>query len=354
MNPITLTDVAQKAGVSKKTVSRVLNNEPTVAEETLKRVRQAMAELDYVPNTSARRLSSGKAMTIGVTVGWQVSDAYESKALESAFKESHRFGYSLSMFSVDDVGIEHTLNAFRGRQVDGFILDTPSSMMTKLIQGLESIEAPYVVINPNTTEKPTFASYVRINDEQAMQECTEYLIQLGHRNIGYVMANQTYIHQADRLRGHQNALSNAGIPFRDELVVVEPFIVGRSLGYDAGIFLLEKFPELTAIVGATDSIAMGILRAARQMGVKVPDDISVTGFDDLYLVAFIVPPLTTVHQPIDEMAAEAVQLLIERINHPSTGPVEKILTTQLVIRESCKAPRMRPDLIRPLQAGSQT
>lgn len=356
MAPITLTDVAIRAGVSKKTVSRVLNNEPTVAEDTLERVKQAMAQLDYVPNTNARRLSSGKAMTIGVTIGWQVHDAYNSSVIEAAFKETHLLGYSLSLFSTDDVGIDHILNAFRGKQVDGFILDTPSSMLSKLCQGLEHINAPYVVINPNTKEVPTYASFVRINDEQAMQDCTKHLIQLGHRKIGYLMADPNFVHQADRLRGHQNALSKAGIPERDEVVVeAKAKIVGSTIsyeasGYDASVSLLGKFPELTAIMGATDGIAMGILRAAWHLGLKVPDDLSVTGFDDIYYVSAIIPPLTTIHQPMDELAAQAVQLLIERINHPSSAPVEKIVPYQLVVRDSCQAPRMQAISIHSSQA----
>ena len=357
MAPITLNDVAIRAGVSKKTVSRVLNNEPTVAEDTLQKVNQAMSELEYVPNTSARRLSSGKSMTIGVTVGWHIHDAYASSVIKSAFRESHLLGYSLSLFSTDDVGIDHILNAFRGRQVDGFILDTPSSMVSKLCQGLEHINAPYVVINPNTKEVPTFASYVRINDEEAMQDCTEHLIQLGHRKIGYVMADPNFVHQADRLRGHQNALSKAGIPERDKLFVVKPHIVGTTIsyeerGYEAGISLIAKFPELTAIMGATDGIAMGILKAAWHLGLKVPDDISVTGFDDIYYVSTIIPPLTTIHQPMDELAAQAVQLLIERINHPFTDPVDKTLTAQLIVRKSCKSPRTQSESIRAVQTGS--
>lgn len=105
-------------------------------------------------------------------------------------------------------------------------------------------------------------------------------------------------------------------------------------------------------MGATDGIAMGILKAAWHLGLKVPDDISVTGFDDIYYVSTIIPPLTTIHQPMDELAAQAVQLLIERINHPFTDPVDKTLTAQLIVRESCKSPRTQSESIRAVQTGS--
>jgi|WetSurMetagenome_2_1015567.scaffolds.fasta_scaffold41927_2 LacI family transcriptional regulator len=339
MATITLNDVAKKAGVSKKTVSRVLNNEPTVAEITFGRVRQAMQELDYVPNTSARRLSSGKAMTIGVTVGWHIHDAYAGSVVESTFRECHNYGYNLSLLSIEVDDVVRILDAFRGKQVDGFILDTPSSMMTSLWKGLEQVHAPYVVINPNFLEKPACASYVCINDEKAMQECTEYLIKLGHRHIGYVSHNPAYIHQANRIRGYKKALTKAGIPVKNELISVEPNIVGSVIGVEAGLSLIKNFPELTAIIGATDAVALGILRAASMRGLKVPEDLSVTGFDDVYFISRVTPPLTTVLQPIEDMSIKAVQLLIERINHPSTAPEIVVLPTQLIIRESCKPPR---------------
>jgi len=339
MSTVTLKDVANRAGVSSKTVSRVLNDEPSVAEGTRKKVQQAMAELNYVPNAFARRLSSGHSKTIGVTVGWPVYSPYVSKLIESAFRESFRNGYNLSLFSLNDVGAEHIIAAYKGKQVDGFILDTPSSMNMDLKKGLNTLNVPSVVVNPNTENGFVNASFVGINDEQAAKQSTQYLIELGHRHIGYVTAQTELKHQRDRLQGHRSAMEEAGIPFREELVRSEHNVSVHDLGIAQGKELIEKFPEITAIIAGTDDIAMGVIKAAWLKGLRVPDDLSVIGFDDNYYAPMVSPPLTTVHQPIDQLACTAVQLLIQQILDPSREPVHQILTAELVVRYSCKPPR---------------
>jgi LacI family transcriptional regulator, galactose operon repressor len=344
MAPITLNDVAARAGVSKKTVSRVLNNEPAVADDTLDRVRQAMADLNYVPNIFARRLSSGKAMTIGVIVGWPIFSHYISKMIESAFKESHRRGYSFSLFSMDDVGADHIVEAYRGGQVDGFILDTPSSMDRNLQKSLNTLHVPYVVINPNGRANHLRASHVEIDDEEATREITHYLIELGHRDFGYVSANAQIIQQINRLKGFRKALHEAGIPYRKDHIMAEARITVPVIGFDQGKRLLEDCPEITAIIGGNDDIAMGVIRAILQKGLRVPDDISVVGFDDNYYSAMTAPPLTTMHQPIDEMACHAVQLLLQRINDPTCKPERRLLAVELVVRESATSPRREKNL----------
>jgi DNA-binding LacI/PurR family transcriptional regulator len=339
MSPITLSDVAKKAGVSKKTVSRVLNNEPNVAEKTFKKVQSAIDELNYVPNASARRLSTGKARTIGVIVGWPIYFHYISKMIEYAFKESLRYGYSLSLFSIHEHDVEHIVDAYHSKQVDGFILDTPSSMDQHLYASLKSIHAPYVVINPSNKKEHLQASIIEINDMESTRKITEYLISLGHRNIGYVSANIHIVQQVNRIEGYKQALQQTGIPFREEYTLSEARITLPLMGVDQGKQLMEKYPEITAIIAGNDDIALGIYRAAWQKGLKVPDDISVVGFDDNYYTGMSAPPLTTIHQPVDEMASHAVQLLIRQIEEPNSQPLHKILSTELVIRESCKAPR---------------
>jgi len=339
MSTVTLKDVANRAGVSSKTVSRVLNNEPSVAEGTRKKVQQAMAELNYVPNTFARRLSSGQSKTIGITVGWPVYSPYVSKLIESTFRESFRNGYNLSLFSLNDVGVEHIIAAYKGKQVDGFILDTPSSMNMDLKRGLNTLNAPSVVVNPNTENGFVNTSFVGINDEQAAKQSAQYLISLGHRHIGYVTAQAELKHQRDRLQGYRSALEEAGIPFRAELVRSEHNVSTHDLGFAQGTELMEKYPEITAIMAGTDDIAMGVLKAAWLKGLRVPDDLSVIGFDDNYYAPMISPPLTTVHQPINQMACAAVQLLLQQIQDPTRESVKQILIAQLVVRHSCKPPR---------------
>lgn len=345
MSRVTLSDVAKRAGVSSKTVSRVLNNEPTVAEETRNKVKQAMAELNYVPNAFAQRLSSGNAKTIGITVGWPIYIPYVGKLIEGAFKESYSNGYNISLFSIDDVGADHIIAAYIGKQVDGFILDTPSSMNLDLKAGLRAYSVPSVVVNPNTKSGFINTSFVGIDDKHAAQQSTDYLIQLGHRDIGYITADREFIHQQDRLNGYKLALEEAGIPYRNELVVFEHGVAMPDSSFAKGSELLEQFPEITAVVAGNDDIAMGVIRAIWLKGLKIPDDISVVGFDDHYYASMVTPPLTTIHQPINQLARTAVQLLIRQITDPSCEPVEKTLAAHLVVRDSCKSPRQQSRIV---------
>lgn len=341
MSPITLDDVAKKAGVSNKTVSRVLNNEPTVAAKTLEKVQQAITELNYVPNTFARRLSSGKAMTIGMAIGWPIYTNFISKLIESVFKESSHHGYNISLFPIDEGGADRIIHAFLGKQVDGFILDTPSSMTTSIRESLIKLKVPYVVAHPSTKSDHPGASFVGIHDEQASRRGIEYLISLGHRNIGYIAAFNNIKQQGFRIQGYKKALKKAGIPIREELILGDNSPRVFDIGISCGQQLLAKFPELTAIAASTDDIAIGVMGAIWQRGQKIPDDISVIGFDDNYYAAMTAPPLTTIHQPIDEIGRQAVQLLIERIDDPDSEPKDIVLSGELVIRASCKPPRHR-------------
>lgn len=335
MAPVTLNDVAIKAGVSKKTVSRVLNKEPNVSTETLHKVQEAISELNYVPNTSARRLSSGRAKTIGVILGWQIFTPYTSKLLEGVFKESHRLGYSISLFPMANESAENIIHAYRGKQVDGFILDTPSAMAKRLMGGLDNLEVPYVVINPNTKTSRPNASYVRIDDKLAAQLGTEYLIQLGHRHIGMVIMPNGMNHITNRLMGYKNALKATGIDFREELVTCGDTPQTFESGVTCSLKLIDQYPEVTAIFALTDDIAMGVMKALWQLGKKIPQDVSVLGFDDNHYAAMTSPPLTTIHQPIAELACEAVRLLAQKLDDPLQESKEVVLPTHLEIRDSC-------------------
>lgn len=340
MKHITLNDVASQAGVSKKTVSRVLNNEPNVAPKTFQRVRQTIAELNYVPNTAARRLSSGRARTIGIILGWQIFTPYTSKLVEGAFRESNRHGYSISLFPMENGSTDQIIEAFRGKQVDGFILDTFSDKAKNLGEGLTEHQIPHVVVNPNSKKTFPNASFVRIDDEQAAQTGAGYLIQLGHRQIGFIAVDNGMIYPDDRINGYKKALSRGGIPYREELVIKgESYPETYEVGYHNGLKLIQQHPEITAVFGVTDNVAMGIMQAIWHLGLKIPEDISVLGFDDNYYAAMTAPSLTTIHQPIVELASQAVQLLIQNFKAPSQKAMEVTLPTNLVIRSSCAPPR---------------
>ena len=336
MPRITLEDVAKIAGVSSKTVSRVLNNEPNVASETFDKVQRTIAELNYVPNLAARNLSRGRSMAIGLTMGWPVTSAFTSTLIDFAMRESAENGYSLALFSLETGISKKIVDAFRGKQIDGIILDTRTADDQDLIYQLDSLNVPYVVIHPNQRTSFEKTSIVRIDDQLAAQQATDYLIRLGHASIGLISHDLELKQQDERLKGYLSALKNANLPFRDEWIAKgsgSEFQVGFS-----GILkLLPHNQELSAIFMETDEIAMGALSALWKMGMKVPDDISVIGFDDIPYASMIVPPLTTIHQPIDKIASVAVKQLIKAIDDPNARPIDIVMPTRLVIRDTCKA-----------------
>jgi LacI family transcriptional regulator len=336
MSRITLEDVAKKAGVSFKTVSRVLNNEPNVAPTTAEKVKKAISELNYVPNSAARNLSSGKAMAIGLVVGWPVNSPYSSTLIDYTLKESMCRGYSLALFSIEDNVTNQIMEAFLGKRVDGLLLDTNAAADTKLMRQVDTLNVPHIIIHPNQKNNPSKSSYIQINNRYGAKQAIDYLIELGHRSIG-IISYESGLHQEfDRLGGYQQALAEAGIRFRPEWVF-EGSELPFQVGVKGALNLIPKNKDLTAIFAGTDEIAMGTLSAIWQLGLRIPYDISVIGFDDISYASMIAPPLTTIHQPIDEIARIAVEHLIEMIDDPEIRPIDLTLPTKLVIRESCRS-----------------
>lgn len=342
MARITLEHVAQKAGVSIKTVSRVLNAEPNVSAETTARVRQAIAELNYVPNSAARSLSSGKAMSVGLVVGWPVNSPYSSTLIEQTLKECMRHGYSLALFSVEveEAITKRIVDAYLGRQMDGVILDTRAAQDGELMSQLDALNVPQIIIHPDQRRATAKASYVQIDNRLGAWQAVNHLIQLGHRRIGCISYDSSLTQETDRMAGYRQALADAGLPFREDRIMRKAGLPFR-VGFSGAVELLTAQPDLTALFAGTDEIAMGVLAAIWNLGLRVPDDVSVVGFDDISYASMIAPPLTTIHQPIDEIAAIAVKHLIETVDDPDRAPIDLVMPIRLVIRKSCRA--VEPD-----------
>jgi DNA-binding LacI/PurR family transcriptional regulator len=345
MAQITLKDVARQAGVSFKTVSRVINHEPNVSPETAEKVKDAIAELNYVPNSAARSLSRGKAMAIGLVTGWPANTPYTSALIENSLNESMYNGYSLALFAMGKGTAKKVIDAFLGRRVDGVILDTNAADDEEFSRQLNALSIPYVVIHPNRKNGHTRASFVRIDNVAAARQAVSYLIEIGHRCIGDITYRAGLNQESERLQGYYQALNDAGITVCDEWIFGESNTGVFQVGYNGAQYLIRNHPELTAIFTETDDIAIGVVGALWQMGLKIPDDISVIGFDDITYATMVTPPLTTIHQPISEIASTAVRHLIQTIDNPLTAPIDMVLPTHLVIRDTCKPPRLEPSLI---------
>ena len=334
--PVTMDQVAKQAGVSLKTVSRVVNGESNVSQETREKVLQVIKELGYVPNLAARRLSGGKAMAIGIILGWPFDSTYSSALVKHFFNACQINGYGFVLFSTEENVTNQVIQACLGKQVDGIIMDTISSMNTDLREKLERIDIPYIIVHPNQINGDSKVSYVTIDDHLSAKNAVKYLIELGHESIGCIFQKTLLSPERDRLLGYQDALREANIPIVNSLICDES-IGGLTGGFTSAVELLNNNPNLSAIFCGTDELAMGAMNAIWQSGLKIPDDISIIGFDDISLASMVYPPLTTVHQPIDQIADTTVVQLIKMIEDPASQNINVILPTHLVVRETCKA-----------------
>jgi DNA-binding LacI/PurR family transcriptional regulator len=283
-------------------------------------------------------------MAIGLVSGWPVNTPFTSAIIEQTLAESMRHGYGLALFSMDKDISKKIVNAFIGRRIDGVILDTVAAENEELSSQLNALNVPYVVIHPNRKNGHVRASFVSIDNIAAAKQAVNYLIELGHRCIGEITYRTGLVQEGERLQGYFQAMAEAGLPTCDEWVYGSSQLTVQS-GFIGAQHLIKHHPELTAIFTETDDIAMGVLGGLWQMGLKIPDDISVIGFDDITYATMVTPPLTTIHQPIDQIACVAVKHLIQTIDDPLTIPIDMIMPTRLVVRDTCKPPRPEPALL---------
>jgi LacI family transcriptional regulator len=329
---VTIGDVARYAGVSTKTVSRVINDEPFVAESTRAKVVAAVRELDYAPNLSAQRLASGRSYVLGLVfhnAAWNYINIVQRALLEKCREE----GYGMLMNPCDferPADQREILRLVAQQTVDGFIFTPPCDNITSLLEQLRSQHVPFVRLAPRDGQVPL--PYVAPDDRQGGFDMTQYLLSLGHERIGFVMGNPDHQASHDRLAGYRAALQGHGVPFDPSLVTPGDFQFDSGLS--GGHALLGAEPRSTAIFACNDDMAAGVLAAAHELGIAVPEALSVAGFDDVPLARQVWPSLTTVRQPTYEMAQLAAQLLLRLLKGESLETLHHVLPTTLVIRGS--------------------
>ncbi|MCC7451044.1 MAG: LacI family DNA-binding transcriptional regulator [Anaerolineae bacterium] len=330
--PITIRDLAKHAGVSIKTVSRVLNDEPRVSVSTRSRVVEAMQQLGYTPNISAQRLARGRAHAIGLVFHNATWD-YINDVLQGTLETAHPRGYSIAIHPCDlsqPEAEQEVIQLVGQRRVDGLIFTPPSDNAPALLAALQQLDIPFVRLTPR--DRGLHAPYVAADDRRGACRMTEHLVDLGHRRIGFVMGHVDHQASHDRLAGFRDALKAHDLPY-DPLLVQQGNFTFES-GVAAGQALLTNNPRPTAIFASNDNMAAGVLYAAHQLGIAVPTQLSIGGFDDVALARQVWPPLTTVRQPIYESAALAARLLIQLLNGELSDDPAHYLPTTLVIRES--------------------
>ncbi len=327
-------DVAEKAGVSVSTVSHVINETRFVSEETRSRVVSAMEALNYQPNRLARSLrrKDKRTQTLGLLIPDSMNPFF-AEVLRGVEDASFEANYNVFLCNSDNRAEKELeyIEVLVGKQIDGIVL--VSAGTTDSLELLERRQITAVLVDRQLGE--TKHDSVMVENELGGQIATKYLINLGHQRIGCITGPSSLTPSAKRIQGHLKALEEANIPPHDEFFVLGDF--RPQSGYTSMKVLLDLPTPPTGVFACNDMMAVGALRAIHERRMRVPDDISIIGFDDILLASYSIPPLTTVAQPSYEMGLIAAEILIERLKEPSVAPRQEILSPSLVERETCRA-----------------
>lgn len=331
----TIKEVAQKAGVTTAVVSRVFNNDETlnIKDETRNNVLKAIKELQYRPNTVARSLRTGATNTIGMLIS-DINNPFYTHIIRGVQAAAEEAGFCIMLCDTRDSDeIEKKyINMFKEQFVKGVILCSVF-VVDSIIKQLEDSEIKYVMVNRITTDANV--PYVRTDDVKGQSDAVKYLAGLGHKKIAHISGPFYADTSMKRIQGYSAALRELGIQY-DSRYLVEASLFEEQEGYDACKKLLQLPKEdiPTAITAANDLLAIGAMRAIHEAGFKIPDDISLVGYNDIWVSKLLYPPLTTVHSPLCEMGRKAFELLYSMLNGEENIEKRNVFTTDLVIRES--------------------
>ncbi len=331
-SPATLQDVARLAGVSYQTVSRVINHSPNVSPKTLEKVNHAITALNYQPNSIARSLATGRSNAIHV----MAVNLYNLGMLPAMFLGASSQGYQLTLtgFPRNQVGskeLEAFLSDIITTQVDGIIFLLPwrlasGDQLRSLVHGI-----PFVVVG-NSLGYGTDS--VMIDQREGMRLAVQHLIDLGHRRIAAIHGPEGFFDAQLREETLVKTLHQCNL----DLIASDRGDFTTQAGYEAAIRLLENGARFTALVCANDDMALAAMRAIKEKGLRIPQDISVVGFDDQNFASYCDPPLTTVRQDFHALGMHSFQHLVSLIKTPETTPHQRLLFPELVVRQSTAAP----------------
>jgi len=344
-SPVTITDVAEKAGVSIKTVSRVMNHETGVHTDTRAAVLKVVAELKYRPKQSARSLAGARSFLIGLMY-YDPSAAFVGGVQQGATLRCREAGYHLVVESLHDDSpqlaqqVDRMVSALRP---DGVILTPPLCDNPQVLKALRDSHTPCVLISPARHVKGMAS--VRMDDAGAAEEITNLLISLGHARIAFIKGATDQAASALRYQGYLRAMKTHRLAVDPQLVHQGDFTFAS--GVEAAHHLLSRRTRPSAVFASNDDMALGVLASAHRLGLNVPADLSIAGFDDSTASSRVWPPLTTVRQPMDEMARVAVEMLIvanRGDEPPAEQSMHRVLPHELVVRDSTSAPPAKPPI----------
>lgn len=329
--PTTIKDVAKKAGVSISTVSRVINDSKPVTNEVKQRVLAVIKETGYVPNPLARSLVTKRSQLIGVIVP-EVTDTFSAEVLNGIEEISKMYNYDILLantYSEKDL-IEKNINLLRAKQVEGIVMIS-TNLDDDTVETLENIGIPVVHISKTTKDFDIYK--VSIQNAPATRDMTKFLIEKGHKNIALMVTSAHVYGLADeRLKGYKEALEEKGIEYDERYV--KSCGVSYDDGYKSTIELLDQDLKLDAIFATSDDAALGAINACFDKGLSVPGDISVAGFNDVKLAKIFRPKLTTVYQPLFDMGAVAIRMIVKMIKGQEIEEKKVELPYRIIERES--------------------
>ena len=330
MRRTTIRDVASRAGVSYQTVSRVINNSRDVSETTRAQVWEAIQALGYHPNVQAIGLSRNRSDTIGM-VAHDAGDPFYAQLIASANRtvtDYGRFMIVIQTTKLDQMtAIERLIHS---RRIDGLILVLPLSLTLERARELAESRLPVVLVD---LQYEIDVDHVSVDNILGAFIATEHLIRHGHQRIGIIVGRNDIPVGQMRLDGYKQALQEYGIPFNEQLVHYGDF--SFDSGQKGAEYFLGMASPPTAIFSCNDMMAFGLIATLGRHGMRVPDDMAVIGFDDLPQSALFVPPLTTVRQPLREMAHTAAEHLCRILDGSISAPLRQVFKPELVIRRSC-------------------
>jgi DNA-binding LacI/PurR family transcriptional regulator len=332
--PPAITDVAKLANVSYQTVSRVLNNHPSVRESTRARVLSAIDQLGYLPNNAARSLVTGRSQTLGV-LALDVADWSGLTTLYGIERSARAAGYYVSVASLDAVdrtSVRQAVTRLAEQSVAGLLaiapIDTASDALTALPADLPAV----AIEGDSRLDMAT----VTVDQISGARSATEHLLDLGHETVFHVAGPRDWMQTHERLEGWRSALQDAGA----ELTMPLSGDWSAQSGYEVGR-MLARIPELTAVFVGNDQMALGLLRALDERGLSVPGDVSIVGFDDIPESGYFRPPLTTVHQDFQEVGRQSLEMLLAQIATGARNTERRVIGSELIIRSSTGPARSR-------------
>lgn len=333
-NSLTIHQVAKSAGVSVTTVSRVLNNKDDVSPETFERVNQVIQELGYTSNLAARSMRGRRTNLIGLIVP-DVATPYISEVLKGVNRAIVQSDYDLLIYTSARAWNDNHVRQeprhvmlLNGSIADGVVVVVPIALDF-------TSHAPLVIIDPNHASPQAPSIYA--TNYEGSRSVVDYLLSLGHRRIGYITGRPDLVSANQRLQAYKDGMMAAGISLDEALIQIGDYTTETAVQCAFTLLALKDRP--TAIIGGNDMSAIGVYQAAAQAGLKIPQDLSVAGFDNITETTYLSPPLTTINQFISEMGSLAIEMVIRLIKGETLETSQCIIPTQLIVRDSCRSLR---------------